>query len=147
MSHFVHTRRRDLCEHSPSGECGDCYMHRLVAESPAIADLTARVTALESRAQADPCVECQSCPCNCVDNALRAHDDRLDELEGRIASMDKDSIVLVEAAWIASTGRFHQALATGVLDEVEPFPGTVAIGRGAVIDVTDWAHALPMVVK
>jgi hypothetical protein len=46
-----------------------------------------RVTALESRAQADPCVECHHWPCNCVDNALKAQGDRLDEFEGRTARM------------------------------------------------------------
>lgn len=44
-------------------------------------------------------------------------------------------LVLKDAAWIADTGRFSDALRTGNFDEVEPFPdGEVIIGRAAIID-------------
>jgi hypothetical protein len=66
---------------------------------------------------------------------------------GRIVYIDKDVIELEDAAWIADTGRFGEALKTGTLGEVEPFPGVVAIGRGAIVDVTGWPHALPRVQK
>ena len=66
---------------------------------------------------------------------------------GRIAELTEQSVVLTEAAWIADTGRFGAALASGTLDEVEPFPGAVEIGRGAIVDVTMWVHALPRTVK
>lgn len=68
---------------------------------------------------------------------------------GKIVGVTKDEILLVKAAWIASDGRFAQALASGVFDEVEPYPPAlvVSIGRGAVIDVVTWGHALPSTVK
>ena len=62
---------------------------------------------------------------------------------GRIVSLTRDEIVLTEAAWIACTKRWHTSLTTGELEEVEPFPGPVSIGRGAVVDVCDWTHPLP----
>lgn len=62
---------------------------------------------------------------------------------GRIVEITKDEIVLDDAAWIADTGRFSDALVTGVLNEIEPFVEPVAIGRGAIVDVTHWTKALP----
>ena len=66
---------------------------------------------------------------------------------GRIVALTKEEIVLVDAAWIADTGRWHEALKTGKLIEVEPFPGPVSVNRGAVIDVADWTQALPLDVR
>jgi hypothetical protein len=66
---------------------------------------------------------------------------------GRISAIYPGEIVLAEAAWIADSGRFHVALATGALSEVEPYPGSVIIGRGAIVDVSAWAHPLPRVAK
>lgn len=62
---------------------------------------------------------------------------------GKIVLLDKDMIVLDEASWVADTGRLGVMLKTGALNEVEKAVGTVAIGRGAVIDVYHWGHALP----
>ena len=62
---------------------------------------------------------------------------------GRVALVEASEIVLTEAAWIADTGRFHNALRDGTLGEVEPFVGPVSISRGAVVDVTEWKHPLP----
>jgi hypothetical protein len=51
-----------------------------------------------------------------------------------VAVTDKE-LVLEEAAWVADTGRFADALVKADFNEVEPFPhGKVIIGRGAVID-------------
>lgn len=68
---------------------------------------------------------------------------------GIIQRVTKEEIVLSEAAWIASTGRWSNALITGKLDEVEPYPnGTlVSVNRGAVIDVCDWTHPAPRSVQ
>lgn len=66
---------------------------------------------------------------------------------GRIVEITKDELVLEDAAWIADTGRFENALRTGALNEVEPFLSPVAIGRGAIVDVTDWTKDLPRAVK
>jgi len=62
---------------------------------------------------------------------------------GRVALVKASEIVLTDAAWIADTGRFHDALAKGSLNEVEPFVAPVSINRGAIVDVTEWKHALP----
>lgn len=66
-------------------------------------------------------------------------------LTGRIKRVTGKEIVLTEAAWIADTGRFTQAIADGTLNEVEPFPKEeeVIIGRGALVDAVRWRHALP----
>jgi hypothetical protein len=66
---------------------------------------------------------------------------------GRIVIVTKDEIVLEDAAWIADTGRFSEALKNGLFIEVEPFVQPVAVGRGAIVDVTDWTHALPRSAK
>ena len=66
---------------------------------------------------------------------------------GRIVLLTEHEIVLDEAAWVADTGRWANALSTGSLVEVEPFPGIVLVMRGAVIDVSPWAHPLPREVK
>lgn len=66
---------------------------------------------------------------------------------GRLVSFDPDSIVLSDAAWIADSGRFHDALTTGKLNEVEPFLDDVIVGRGALVDITRWNHELPRTQK
>lgn len=54
---------------------------------------------------------------------------------GRLVAVTDHELVLEEAAWIADTGRFAQAVANAEFGEVEPFPdGRVIIGRGAIID-------------
>jgi hypothetical protein len=62
---------------------------------------------------------------------------------GKIADIGEHEILLDDAAWVASTWRFFDALRSGKLDEVEPIVGPVIIGRGALIDCVDWRHALP----
>ena len=66
---------------------------------------------------------------------------------GRIAAIYPGEISLAEAAWIADSGRFSVALATGTLSEVEPYPAGVVISRGAIVDVSPWAHPLPRSAK
>lgn len=66
---------------------------------------------------------------------------------GRVEAILADEVVLSSAAWIASDGRFHDMLESGSPAEVEPYVGPVSIGRGAILDVTDWKHALPAVQK
>ena len=62
---------------------------------------------------------------------------------GRITAITETDLVLGDAAWIANTGRFHTVLATGLLDEVEPFIHPVIVSRGGIIDATVWTHDLP----
>lgn len=66
---------------------------------------------------------------------------------GRIVSVTDSDVVLEDAAWIADTGRFADALKSGSLLEVEPYPGRVAVCRGAMVDFSEWSHALPRAQK
>ena len=62
---------------------------------------------------------------------------------GRLVAVTEHELVLEDAAWIADTGRFSNALKSLDFDEVEPFPtGRVIVGRGAVIDAVQ-IHDLP----
>lgn len=63
---------------------------------------------------------------------------------GRLVAVTDQELVLEDAAWIADTGRFSDAVRGGSFLEVEPFPdGQVIIGRGAVIDACAVPFALP----
>lgn len=54
---------------------------------------------------------------------------------GRLVAVTPQELILEDAAWIADTGRFSDAVRKVEFSEVEPFPdGRVIIGRGAVID-------------
>lgn len=66
---------------------------------------------------------------------------------GKLLSVTDSDIVLGEAAWIADTGRWSEALKIGRLNEVEPYPDWVIVGRDGIIDITPWAHALPRETK
>lgn len=68
---------------------------------------------------------------------------------GVIETVTKEEVVLKDAAWIASTGRFSEACKTGKLDEVEPYPDDVlvSLNRGAILDVSDWNHPAPRMVQ
>ena len=63
-------------------------------------------------------------------------------LTGRLVKVTDMDFVLEDAAWIADTGRFSDALANAQFSEVEPFPsGQVVVGRGALIDAAVIGHA------
>ena len=63
---------------------------------------------------------------------------------GFLVGVYPNELVLEEDAWVADTGRFNEALRTGKLEEVEPFPdGPVIVGRNSVIDAAIWNHPLP----
>lgn len=73
---------------------------------------------------------------------------------GRLKEIYKDELVFEDASWIADTGRFHKVLAEGVEAggvkdriEIEPFTKDVIIGRGALIDCTEWLFDLPRQAK
>lgn len=54
---------------------------------------------------------------------------------GVLVAVTPQELVLEDAAWIADTGRFSDAVKAAAFSEVEPFPdGRVVIGRGAVVD-------------
>lgn len=62
---------------------------------------------------------------------------------GRVVDVHPDTLVLEDAAWVSDTGRYHQAVATGSLSEVEPVSRAVIVGRGSIVDATEWPFALP----
>jgi len=59
---------------------------------------------------------------------------------GRLIAIDEQDFTLDQCAWVADTGRFSEALRTGKLAEVEPYPdGPVKVGRGGYIDASIWS--------
>ena len=68
---------------------------------------------------------------------------------GNLVKEDDRWLYLDACSWIADTGRWSTALATGSLNEVEPYPADVIVrvAIGAVVDVAAWQHALPRSVK
>lgn len=66
---------------------------------------------------------------------------------GKLIKVTAKELVLEDAAWIADTGRFTQAIQEGKLNEVEPFGSDIIIGRGAIIDAAIWKFDLPKVQK
>ena len=68
-------------------------------------------------------------------------------LLGKLLHVTDTELVFTEASWLASSGRFNEALKTGMVNEVEPFINDVIVGRSALIDATIWDHKLPTAVK
>jgi len=65
---------------------------------------------------------------------------------GCVARITGSYAVLADAAWIASTGRFAECIATGKVDECEPV-GNVYVNMDACNDIIPWLHALPRELK
>jgi hypothetical protein len=66
---------------------------------------------------------------------------------GRVSYLSDKELVLSDAAWVASSGRFAEALSTGNLSEVEPYPGACSINRDVIVDCSPWNHKLPRSTK
>jgi hypothetical protein len=70
---------------------------------------------------------------------------------GRIKAILKSCevgfLVLEDGAWIASDGRFTQAIEAGELDEVEPLTGLIRVNISSIIDAHPWKHPLPRTQK
>ena len=62
---------------------------------------------------------------------------------GECNGVGKKELMFKSASWIADTGRFHDCLKTGNFSEVEPFVNDVIVGRGAIVDATEFRHKLP----
>jgi len=63
---------------------------------------------------------------------------------GRLVDVTEHELVIEQASWVAYTGRFGEAMKSGNLDEVEPYPeGPIIIGRGGIITAAVWGHDLP----
>lgn len=65
-------------------------------------------------------------------------------LTGEVEAVEGDWLQLKDAAWIADSGRFADALKTGKLNEVEPV-GTAFVNLSTVTDAFPWLHELPTV--
>jgi hypothetical protein len=66
---------------------------------------------------------------------------------GRVRSVSFTDVVLGEAAWIPATGGYHEALRTGNLAAVEPYPDEVILSTAAIVDAARWEHKLPREAK
>lgn len=67
-------------------------------------------------------------------------------LVGVLVKVTRAELVIEQAAWVADSGRWSEALKTGEVNEVEPFPdGQVIVGRGALIDAAPWKAPLRVV--
>ena len=67
---------------------------------------------------------------------------------GEIVALYDQEIVLKDAAWIASTGRWNENLISCSFDEVEPYPidREVIVHKGGILDSVE-IDALPKDVK
>ncbi len=63
-------------------------------------------------------------------------------MTGKVTKRMGAFIQLENAAWIADSGRFSDAIKKGDLNEVEPV-GTAWINLSSVVDFFPWKHALP----
>jgi hypothetical protein len=63
-------------------------------------------------------------------------------LTGRVKTIIGSIIELENAAWIADSGRFMQAIKEGTLNEVEPV-GRAYINVNSLTDFFPWKHPLP----
>jgi hypothetical protein len=61
---------------------------------------------------------------------------------GKVEQVEDGFIKLSTASWVADTGRFHQAITNGKLNEVEPV-GEMYVSLGSVVDMFPWNHDLP----
>lgn len=70
-------------------------------------------------------------------------------LTGKLIDYTEQELVLEQAAWIADTGRFSNALQTGEFSEVEPYPDDIKVfvGRAAVVDACEYNKLLPRGIK
>lgn len=62
---------------------------------------------------------------------------------GKVRAVTDTDIVLDGASWLASSGRFGAALASGNVEEVEYVGDGYIVGRGGIIDSSPWKHKLP----
>jgi len=61
---------------------------------------------------------------------------------GKVIGVFNNTLRLEDAAWIADSGRFADAIKTGNLDEVEPV-GDWNVNYDTVVDWGFWNHDLP----
>ena len=62
---------------------------------------------------------------------------------GHLIAIYKNELVFDQAAWIADTGRYSDALKSGLFSEIEPIEQKQIIHRSAIVDACEWNHKLP----
>ena len=62
---------------------------------------------------------------------------------GKLVKKTGTFLVFKDAAWVADSGRFTQAIDTGTLSEVEPVSVTVFVNTQNICDAFEWKHKLP----
>ncbi len=62
---------------------------------------------------------------------------------GKLIGKTKNILVFDQAAWVADSGRFTQAINDGTLSEVEPVKCKVFVNLQNFVDAFEWKHALP----
>lgn len=62
---------------------------------------------------------------------------------GNLKDLNSKELLLKDAVWVADTGRFHDALKTGELNEIEPFVSDVILNRDSIVDSSEWLHKIP----
>lgn len=62
---------------------------------------------------------------------------------GEVVAIRGDFVELKDGAWIADTGRFQDAIKTGVFSEVEPVDVPMFVNMASITDAFVWVHALP----
>ena len=63
-------------------------------------------------------------------------------MTGKVVKRMGAFIQLEDAAWIADSGRFSDAIKNGELSEVEPV-GTMWVNLQSIVDFFPWRHKLP----
>ena len=70
---------------------------------------------------------------------------------GTVVESTPFDLTLKPAAWVADTGRLHEALRDGFgsvhQSEIEPLSGAAYIPRTAIMYATDYEHAVPTEMK
>jgi hypothetical protein len=66
---------------------------------------------------------------------------------GRVIAETPLFVILEDAAWIAESARWADAIKTGALNEVEPVDVPVRVAKAAIVDITPWLHPLPRTQK
>lgn len=66
---------------------------------------------------------------------------------GHLIEEGPNWLILTDAAWVADTGRWADALEKGTLNEVEPYPDGVRVNTSSVIDISEWNRSLIVVQK
>lgn len=67
-------------------------------------------------------------------------------LTGEVKKIVGRFAYLKNAAWIADSGRFNEAIKNGTLNEIEPV-GDAFVNLDTVTDFFPWTHKLPNTVK